>query len=184
MAASQIISQIRRKSSGGGYDTFYLGPEQRYVGALEKSNSNNLEEQLLMGVDRIIKTWTDTDTNTDRKTIEFRRDGDTAEYYVLEVYKYNGGSEKDDIYVRSGSLVLTSNFSVVGEELKEDDYDKHIAYNSSIEAMEITPNSVSEKEVLNYVKDDGSILEVSSKLTTSALEGNVVVTKEVITNYL
>ena len=54
---AEIIDSLKRKKEGGGYDTFYLGPQLCNTKALPTSNNNNLEEQLLMGTDKIITNW-------------------------------------------------------------------------------------------------------------------------------
>jgi len=51
---TQVISQIKKKTNSG-YDIYQIGPELKYVGALSASNNNNLEEQFLIGVDKIVK---------------------------------------------------------------------------------------------------------------------------------
>lgn len=87
MATNDIISKLRKKLSNGDYETYYLGPELQYIGAIPYSGNNNLEEELLMGENQIITTW--MDGNIERITIEFRTEDIMNEYYILECYNYS-----------------------------------------------------------------------------------------------
>jgi len=184
MAISQnVISTFRRKNTTGNYDTFYLGSEQRYSSALSTSNNNNLEEQLLMGVDRIIKSWHDNTTNTDRRTIEFRRDSDVKNYYILDVTITRG----NDVYVENGIVYFSNgtNMRVEGNIMAQTQYDSKISYNDNDEMLVTNFSVIREEDVLYYVQNDGTRLKVSSKSIIKTVdENNVVTVKEEITNYL
>lgn len=52
-----VITEIRRKMSGEFETPVKIGAEQRFVGAMLNSHNNNLEEQNIMGLDRIVSTW-------------------------------------------------------------------------------------------------------------------------------
>lgn len=183
MAVGQIISRIREKNSTGSYETFYLGPEQRYSGALPTSNNNNLEEQLLMGVDRITKSWHDNATNTDQKIVEFRRQSDTKNYYILESIT----AKENEIYVRDDVIYFGNgtHMRVDDETMVETIYESGTYYDGSNESLVVHPASEQEDDTLYFMKNDGTKLKVSSKKVTKEIdENNVVTVKEVITNYL
>ena len=52
-----VITEIRRKMSGEFETPVKIGAEQRFVGAMLNSHNNNLEEQSIMGLDKIVSTW-------------------------------------------------------------------------------------------------------------------------------
>lgn len=59
MSKANIVTGLLKKTNTGSFDSMFLGPEQRYVGPLRGTTINNLEEQLTLGPDRIITTWSD-----------------------------------------------------------------------------------------------------------------------------
>lgn len=183
MALGQIISQFRRKNTGGTYDTFYLGPEQHYSRALPTSNNNNLEEQLLMGVDKIVRIWHDDAENVDRKVIEFRRESDTTDYYILDITI----SGDKIIYVEDEIAYFTpgANMVVNTDILAQTIYDAKMYYEPTQEMFVAQLSQASENRTLYYVQSDGTRLKISTKIITREVdENNVVTIKEEITNYL
>lgn len=107
---AKIISLIKQKSDGGDFNPLYLGPEQRFTKPLRKSNNNNLEEQLLMGVDRIITSWTEGVTK--REHIEFRDNENDSEtgYYILDSYIYEEIADAGkDYYIEDNALHVSGN---------------------------------------------------------------------------
>ena len=183
MALGQIISQFRRKNTSGTYDTFYLGPEQRYSKALPTSNNNNLEEQLLMGVDKITKVWHDEESDTDRKSIEFRREGDTKNYYIIESVT----QQENEIYINNDVIYFGNgtNIWAVNETMTQTVYNSSTYYDQDNESLVTHPASAQNEDTLYFINNDGAKIKVSSKkITNEKDENNVVITKEVITNYL
>lgn len=118
MAGSEakIISMLKHKTSTGDFNPLYLGPEQRYVGALRKSNNNNIEEQLLLGVDQIKTSWDEGVAK--REHIEFRSTDDPTEtgFYILDSYIYGEITEVEkEYFVEENSLcVAKSTTSIDG----------------------------------------------------------------------
>lgn len=95
MTTNNVITQLNIKNNNGN-NTYYIGPELKYVGSLTASNSHNLEEQMLMGVDRYIESYYDSVHNTQVEVIEFRRAGDTK-YYSLEKVIYDNNVIVDSV---------------------------------------------------------------------------------------
>lgn len=107
---AKIISLIKQKSDGGDFNPLYLGPEQRFTKSLRKSNNNNLEEQLLMGADRIVTSWTEGVTK--REHTEFRDNEDVNEtgYYILDSYIYEEIADAGkDYYIEDNVLHVSGN---------------------------------------------------------------------------
>ena len=184
MANNEIISQMRRKKADGSYDILQLGPEQCYSAALPTSNNNNLEEQLLLGVDRIVKFWYDDENHVDRRRIEYRRSTDTVGYYILDIYQYKVIDNTADVYVTGDDITFSSNMSVANETMMQDNYDKKIKYND--ETLVIQFEGVIERDVLTYVQNDGTVINVSEKVISREVDedGDTIIITEAITNYL
>lgn len=89
-------------------DVYNLGPETKYIGALQASNNNNFDEFFLLGTDKITSIQTDEETNRNKETIEFRRSNDEGYYYKIEKEKYT--EINDDIKVESISGIYTLTF--------------------------------------------------------------------------
>ena len=184
MATSQVISQMRRKKADGSYDIFQIGPDLQFVGALPTSNNNNLEEQLLLGVDRIVRFWYDDENHVDRRRIEYRKSTDLHDYYVLDIYLYKTFTDENDVYVDDDDITFSSNMSVANEEMMQDHYDKKITYNN--ETMVIQFEGVIERDILTYVQSDGTVLPIAEKTLTREVDedGNTIIITEAITNSL
>ena len=184
MANSSVISEIRKKNALGTYDIYQISPQLKYSKALLTSNNNNLEEQLLMGVDKIIRSWYDETAGVQRQIIEFRRSSDTNNYYFLDVYKYNNGSN-DNIYIINDIIYFTENMTVTGTTLEEINYDSHLIYNPINKELAILPTLTSEKDYLYFKDAGGSETLVSSKEITMNFDiTGTVITTEKITNHL
>lgn len=90
VTTNNVISQlnIKRGTLGDEYDTYYIGPELKYIGSLATSNNHNLEEQMIMGVDRKVTSYYDSANRAQIEIIDFCRDGDTK-YYSLKKTIYD-----------------------------------------------------------------------------------------------
>ena len=86
MTNNAVVSQLKRKESNG-YTITPIGPELKYVGAQQNSNTHNLEEQLILGVDKQI-TITDTVPTGESymqrvEQIKYKTNSSTEDYYIL-----------------------------------------------------------------------------------------------------
>ena len=147
MANIQVISQIKKKINDSDQALYHIGPELKYVGALLSSNNNNLEEQLLIGIDKIIKEQTevDIDRHDIKKTkIEFRKPNDTENYYILEISEYSPEAGMGNIYVRGRNIYLQEIMSADESDnsAREDEYNETIYYENN--GLHIAPDIIIE----------------------------------------
>ena len=193
MANTQVISQIKEKiNSSGDQALYHIGPELKYVGALLSSNNNNLEEQLLIGVDRIVKEQTevDIDQHDIKKTkIEFRKPNDTENYYILEISEYDPEAGMGNIYVRGQNIYLQEIMSADESDnsAHEDEYNESLYYEDN--GLHIAPDIIIENSILSQKPAINEVTkQVSIKNTFQSYEtinnNTVRVLKEVITNVL
>lgn len=188
----QIISMLKQKSDSGDFNPLYLGPEQRYVGALRKSNNNNIEEQLLLGVDRIITSWNEGDTI--REHIEFRdnEDPDETGYYILDRWIYGEASEieeediDNDAFIKDNTLMFNTGTVQQNDDKLEDlKNDGFMVINNDENSLLLSSTFILLKDVLKFKQSNGDILNVSQKITTKKYGNDGKdITKEIITNFL
>lgn len=189
---AQIISMLRQKSDNGNFSPLYLGPEQRYVGALRKSNNNNIEEQLLLGVDRIITSWNEGDTI--REHIEFRdnEDPDETGYYILDRWIYGETSEieeediDNDAFIKDNTLMFNTGTVQQNDDKLEDlKNDGFMVINNDENSLLLSSTFILLKDVLKFKQSNGDILNVSQKITTKKYDNDgKSIIKEIITNFL
>ena len=192
MANIQVISQIKKKINDSDQALYHIGPELKYVGALLSSNNNNLEEQLLIGIDKIIKEQTevDIDRHDIKKTkIEFRKPNDTENYYILEISEYSPEAGMGNIYVRGRNIYLQEIMSADESDnsAREDEYNETIYYENN--GLHIAPDIIIENSILSQKPAaNEAIKQVSIKNKIQSYEtidnNTVKVIKEIITNVL
>lgn len=188
----QIISMLKQKSDNGDFNPLYLGPEQQYVGALRKSNNNNIEEQLLLGVDRIITSWNEGDTI--REHIEFRdnEDPDETGYYILDRWIYGETSEieeediDNDAFIKDNTLMFNTGTVQQNDDKLEDlKNDGFMVINNDENSLLLSSTFILLKDVLKFKQSNGDILNVSQKITTKKYDNDgKSIIKEIITNFL
>lgn len=189
---AQIISMLKQKSDNGDFNPLYLGPEQRYIGALRKSNNNNIEEQLLLGVDRIITSWNEGDTI--REHIEFRdnEDPDETGYYILDRWIYGETSEieeediDNDAFIKDNTLMFNTGTVQQNDDKLEDlKNDGFMVINNDENSLLLSSTFILLKDVLKFKQSNGDILNVSQKITTKKYGNDGKdITKEIIINFL
>ena len=186
---AQIISMLRQKSDNGNFSPLYLGPEQRYIGALRKSNNNNIEEQLLLGVDRIITSW--NEDNVTREHIEFRDNEDPNEtgYYILDSYIYGETSEAgniSDAIIEGNALIFNADAVQLNDNILEDlRNDGFMTIDDDENSLLLSSTFILLRDTLRFKQSNGNILDVSGKITTKKYGNDGKdITKEIITNFL
>lgn len=186
---AQIISMLRQKSDNGNFSPLYLGPEQRYIGALRKSNNNNIEEQLLLGVDRIITSW--DEDNVTREHIEFRDNEDPNEtgYYILDSYIYGETSEAgniSDAIIEGNALIFNADAVQLNDNILEDlRNDGFMTIDDDENSLLLSSTFILLRDTLRFKQSNGNILDVSGKITTKKYGNDGKdITKEIITNFL
>lgn len=186
---AQIISMLRQKSDNGNFRPLYLGPEQRYIGALRKSNNNNIEEQLLLGVDRIITSW--NEDNVKREHIEFRDNEDPNEtgYYILDSYIYGETSEAgniSDAIIEGNALIFNADAVQLNDNILEDlRNDGFMTIDDDENSLLLSSTFILRRDMLRFKQSNGNILAVSGKITMKKYGNDGKdITKEIITNFL
>lgn len=123
MAQTKVITQLFQKQDSA-FDTtnpYFLGAEQRFVGSLLNSHVNNLEEQLLLGVDNVTTKWTeDGVTYTSKMFIDNERNFSGDSFYLLYTEDYSSNTSEyyghfDDSNEDSPSLVVSSSREIKGK---------------------------------------------------------------------
>lgn len=186
---AQIISMLKQKSDNGDFNPLYLGPEQRYIGALRKSNNNNIEEQLLLGVDRIITSW--NEDNVTREHIEFRDNEDPNEtgYYILDSYIYGETSEAgniSDAIIEGNALIFNADAVQLNDNILEDlRNDGFMTIDDDENSLLLSSTFILRRDMLRFKQSNGNILAVSGKITMKKYGNDGKdITKEIITNFL
>ena len=186
----RVVSLIKRKTDSG-YDNFNVGPELRYVGSLPGSGNNNLEEQIILGGNRIIKSWTETEEGNEikKEIIEYRTENTDNNYYILEIKDYGEVGHGGNIYVEDfRNILYISNFLIADNTTQtavQEEYNPIIYFDNG--TLHATPDILIKEYNLKYQKGNGPI-DVSKKEVYQVYEtingNNVKVNKEIVTDLL
>lgn len=89
LTPNNVVSSLQKILKDNKYETYHIGPELRYVGPLSISNNNNLEEEILLGEEKLVKTQV-YDVSSDNnyykyQEFEFRQKDAVKNFYVLKV---------------------------------------------------------------------------------------------------
>lgn len=171
MANADVISRIARKDSDNVWREFHIGPELRYIGALPTSNNHNFEESYLLGMDTITRTW--VENNVTKQVIEFRRDSDTDNYYILEIddYTESGGSSSEGVQVdNNGAIHLKSIMSYSNNGAHQDEYNDKIVYGGEGMHFDYIPPTLVLKVYRLKYKNGANIINISTKTVTQYYE--------------
>lgn len=186
MNDNKIISKLRIKEPSGFVD-YNVGPELKYTGSLSTSNNNNLEEQMLIDVDKITTSYFDTTENAEIESIEFRKQSDTVNFYRLNKIKYTVEASRnvyiendEDLVFNTGTMEVASGSDI----LEQINYDPNMTADSTGTSFELSVAGLIEKDTLDYKDDLGNQNSVSEKNVYQEIVGNKVVIREVITNKL
>lgn len=196
MAAKEVISQVKKKvrTTGGQvtYVDFPIGPELKYIGTLLSSNNNNLEEQLLLGTDRIVTEWRDKDDqdrDIDKVVVEFRRDSDENEYYILDTTDQtpSGGIIDGTVSVDGRTAHFENIMSYNNGRAVEREYNDWLWFEDN--AINMTTKALMKEDVLKYKNSAGVEIPVATKKTHKSYiyregVGSIKVIQESITNNL
>lgn len=155
LANNAVISKISKKNSGGTFDEYNIGPELRFVGAQYNSNNNNLEEQLIIGTDKVKVSEQEVKTNSG-----------TGEDYleVNETSTFKISSASDNYYVLDRTINKEIATSIDGNKL----------------ILDLSPKVSSVTETLSFVHN-GTKETVSEKTVNYNYNNDVVTESSVIT---
>lgn len=201
MAKTNIVNVLKRKSADiqNPWTDFPIGPEQKFISALRKSNNNNLEEQFLIGVDKRIITTTE-DYDLDDSTVAvpcqhdhiiYKNDNDnTLGYYILDSYTRkdtsNVSSGENPVSVDTDALMfnalnLVQVDGIILRDLKGNGFmtyaDNSLLFNGVNEV-------IVRKDILKFKPLQGNDIEISVKTTTLTKSGDTVSLIETIENKL
>lgn len=196
MAEINVIKSFREKNESGSYNNpSFFGTEVRFVGPLRGCNNNNLEEQMLIGVDCVTTQWVD-DEGVERITKEYHdsSEEEPTGYYILDTYIYDQEAQQSEFYFENEALSVPDDTSL--QDIREDENDELTFYGEDNEVysyanmqreMLIDPDFVLvRKDILQYKQANGDIINISTKTTQLkyTTDGNRQVVKETITNHL
>ena len=63
MANNDVITHLKQKGNNS-WQPYYFGSAPNYIKALKNCSLNNLEEELLLGIDSYLETYEDNEGNT------------------------------------------------------------------------------------------------------------------------
>lgn len=199
-----IVTEIRRKTSGGFETPVKLGANQRFVGALLNSHNNNLEEQSILGVDCLETSWSVNDV--DYVTKKFYN-GDLTSvsnngYYILFITDYTNSEATADYYFEDGGIYfpvyetsgMRFNANQDGSLALLGDKQEIYLFDEDGQSLKVNPSfRVMRKEVLclrtdlSNTSDEQSSSDVliSEKVITRKIsDDGKIFTKTAITNHL
>lgn len=187
MAIGNVVKMLRTKNASGFSSPSYIGAEQYFVSPIRGSSSNNLEEQLLIGIDCETTSWTEAD-GTKRITKEFRKEDTVSNYYKLEIYQYTNSSILEE-YIGYVDGVLSFKINEADVDTTEIDDGVLKIENSSIYGLDaedrltVNPVMTAELQELYFVSDTDVTLVTTKRILKIFNDGNEIV-KEIITNQL
>lgn len=204
MASTNILRFFKRKIADNYEEPIYLGAEQRFITALRGSNHNNLEEQFLLDVDKIVVSqWLGT---TLKETTEFHDGTKTNGYYILESSHYGAAADSQWMYdgiqfayefitFQKPDPVLQEQYGNVLEiksnEADFTDNNTTLSVRQKFEKDD-TPDSELDSEGFRKVKDEilyyknskDELITVSTKTIKEKEENGITTTKSVIKSSL
>lgn len=179
---NSVLTEVRRKTSGGFETPVKLGSEQRFVSALLNTHNNNLEEQSIMGLDNLQISWGDDTTKIQYITTKFYNGDITSVssngYYILFVTDYSESEATADFFFDGIGLCLPEAAdSGASFQLESDgsysllmDEPELYSFDEDEQVLKINPSfRVIRKEVLCLRKDlsDVSDEQISSDIVIS-----------------
>ncbi len=152
MVNNAVVSQLKRKEANG-FTISPIGPELKYVGAQQNSNTHNLEEQLILGVD---KETTITDTVPSGQNYLQR----------IEQTKFKTGNSSDNYYIlnKTTQMELGADFDASNNKL----------------ILNLNPKILSENETLTFYVNSATTVAASQKTGTYAYNNNIATITETV----
>lgn len=187
------ITKFFREKNNGTYtkSPAYFGTEQRFISPLRNSNSNNLEEQFLLGTDCLVSAWLENDNLHIKKEYFVQDTGDDSAQkissYIIHTIIYGETAIHNEDYYFDGENIKVSNKGVdFAEDIFTIDTDQ--AYYYLKDSLAIYPDKfvLVREDRLQYVSKDGTIVDVSTKYTSrkSSQDGKFLYTQKKIVNHL
>ena len=153
MVSNTVVTQLKQKD-GNNFVITPIGPELKYVGAQQNSNTHNLEEQLIIGVDKqtVITDAIPTGESYLQRTeqIKFKTSSATDNYYILN---------------KTIQMELATSFNENNHKL----------------ILNLNPKILSENEALTFYVNSGTTVTSTNKTGTYSYNNNVTTITENIT---
>lgn len=207
MSTQSVIKELRQKTPSGFSSPVKIGAEQRYISALLNSHNNNLEEQLILGVDCLTISWEENDVKYTTKKFYDGTHVTDNHYYILFIEEYDTSSTGSEFYFYRDTLRLPEfeEGRATFEEIPGDTENYYLncngegliegLYSTDGTSFKITPeiSGVIKKETLclrtNVASTSdqqiSSDIKIAEKTTTIEIDSqNKIRTQEIITNYL
>ena len=193
-----IVTEFKTKTEEGFTISNPIGTDIKFILNGRNPSNNNLEEDLILGTNKITKIQDDFEEEAVRKTIEYRTTNKTSDYYILEVFLYGVNSNtssidisdnqdileftilgnegytfppKTDIFVSGTGLYLrNNNYYFSDNGLHQREYDINISYKDP-DGINISPTFITEKDELQYQGENEKIL-VATKEKTEYFDGD------------
>lgn len=143
---ANIIKSLQVKKARGFYAPVFLGTDPYLVGAIRGTSLNNLEEEMILGMDCITTSW--EENNGTKKSIkEFRREDIHQNYYRIEssFYPSDGPTPGED--ETSPVQLLDGEWQFVVSDEKIDQLNDQITL--------LSPNYSTEEDDLVWAKSHG-----------------------------
>lgn len=199
-----IVTEIRRKTSGGFETPVKLGADQRFVSALLNSHNNNLEEQSILGVDCLETSWSVNDI--DYVTKKFYN-GDLTSvsnngYYILFITDYTNSEATADYYFENDGIYFPV-YETSGASFNENsdgsfallcDKREIYSFDEDGQSLKVNPSfRVMRKEVLCLRTDlsntsdeqsNSDVLISEKVIARSISDDGKTFTRTIITNHL
>ena len=184
-----IITQMRRKNASGFDTPFFIGSAAKYITGIRGTNVNNIEENMLIGVD-CISTEEVLQGDVIHLTIEYRDEDTTKNYYILDSYEYKEYSS-DKRYFSGEKLMLPL-------DSNDNDYQDETLLGIDLNTYSILDNNIFNiinneepvspiicEQTLKFVNNEGNTISVAKKtIYAKYTEDGKTIQKQVIQNLL
>ena len=190
---SAVVTELRRNIGSGSYENYPIGTDIRFISPSRASGSNNFEEDLLIGVNKIIEISKNAEEHSTIKTTEFRSadqlsnfyklvtktyssatdggnvaidySGDTLQFTLLDSsYDTSSFSGKSNPRVEGRGLYINDlNFKVEGNGLYQEQVSDILYQDTENEHLVFLPVYITEEDILYYVDTNGQEITISTK---------------------
>ena len=156
-----VIQNIKQKNDNGFSNPFYFSSFAKYVISTLNSGVNNLEHQLLIGVNKIVEEWVDEEENIHIKT-KFLLEESTLEYYILHSILYPQNAEGVNIKIDGSKILFSEDINQTPILTGQDKYGHNTyilklnelrVYSVEEETIKIVPNILIQEDTLSICTD-------------------------------
>ena len=155
---TSVVTELQTKRFGDNWDITPIGTDIKYISNNRSNSNHNLEEDIILGVNRIITSQTDSQDSSLRKKVEYRTENKNNDYYFLDMTIYGINS---DPYVDSSNIKFRSGWYVVDSEignngLHQYEYTNRVNYDIDENRLSLLTDSVCEIDKLYYQGNYGT----------------------------